>query len=76
MVTKHPRKNVYLSSAELSHRLTLSTLTPRPPAMNKAASWWSDLIYCDKLYWGFVIGVFACAALAYFAVPNWLEWGN
>ena len=71
MVCKHPRPNHYVSSAELSHRLTLNALTPRPPQMSKARSWWQDLKDCDKLYWGFVIGCFAAGALAYFLMP-WL----
>lgn len=69
MVCKHPRPNVYLSSAELSHRLTLNALTPRPPQMNRARSWWQDLKDCDKLYWGFVIGIFLAGAVAYWLVP-------
>lgn len=66
MVCKNPRPNV--SSAELSHRLTLNALTPRPPQMNRARTWWQDLKDCDKLYWGFVIGIFAAGAVAYWWV--------
>lgn len=76
MVTKHPRPNQYLSSSELSQRLVRNAMHPRPKPMGRVRSWWSDLIDCDKLYWGFVIGIFACAVIAYVTVPAWLEWGR
>lgn len=75
MVTKQPRENRYLSSTELSQRLVGNAMNPRPKPMGRLHSWWTDLIYCDKLYWGFVFGIFAAAALAYYAVPRWMEWG-
>jgi len=59
------RPNVYANSAELSQRLTANALTPRPPAMSQPASWWQDLKDCDKLYWGFVSGIFLSFAVAY-----------
>lgn len=62
------RPNVYVSSAELSHRLTADALTPRPPAMSSPVSWWSDLGGIDKLYLGFVGGVFLAFAVAYWWV--------
>ena len=71
MVCKHPRPNHYVSSADLSHRLTANALTPRPPQMSKACSWWQDLKDCDKLYWGFVIGIFAAGVVVYLSMP-WL----
>lgn len=71
MVTKNPRPNHYVSSADLSHRLTLQALTPRPPQMSKPVSWWQDLKDCDKLYWGFVGGLFIAFAVAYWLVGAW-----
>ena len=68
MVTKRPRPNVYVSSADLSHRLTLNALTPRPPQMNRARTWWQDLKDCDKLYWGYIGGIFLSGAIAYWWV--------
>lgn len=68
MVCKHPRPNHYVSSAELSHRLTLNALTPRPPQMSRARSWWQDLKDCDKLYWGYIGGIFLSGLVAYWWV--------
>lgn len=68
MVCKHPRPNIYTNSAELSQRLTLNAMTPRPEPMSKPASWLSDLKGCDKLYWGFVGGLFLSFAVAYWWV--------
>lgn len=62
------RPNIYVNSAELSHRLTAEAIHPRPLPMSRVASWWQDLKDCDKLYWGFVSGIFLAFALAYWWV--------
>lgn len=68
MVTKRPRPNVYVSSADLSHRLTLNALTPRPPQMTEADRIMRDLDRGDRIAWGaFYVVLALWAGLAWWA---------
>lgn len=51
-MTKRYRPNIYVNSAELSHRLTAAAMTPEPTPMTEAERIMRDLDRGDQVAWG------------------------
>ena len=65
-MTKH-RPNIYVNSAELSHRLTAAARSPEPTPMTEAERLMRDLDRGDKVAWG----AFAVIALLWIGLLWW-----
>lgn len=60
MVSKHPRKNVYLSSSKLSQELVKNAIYPRPKPMPMPVELYKDLTPLDRwTYAAWALGLVA-----------------